>query len=211
MENPLLVSISSLDLEFLFLGYQKRGSFNEKDIEKSELARLGVGRVLDTVASLKDRKMITQNNDGSFTITNNARQILWNDEIPLWVKILRLLEIKAFPQKMISQYLGIEIQEISQEIEKMRKNELVLMSALRTKTGLEKMFEIMPTGIEQLEKINSEGFDNANLILKEPTHQKDVFELIDEIKQTLESQSLEKSAKQLILEKLEKIKEKLKI
>ena len=203
--------IGSLDLEFLYLGYQKDGSFDEKDIEKSELSRLGVGRVLDSIASLKDRKLLTQNDDGTFSITNSAKQILWNDEIPLWVKILRLLEIKAYPLKMISKYLNVDSDKISAELEIMRKNELVLMSPLRTNTGLEKMFEIMPTGVEQLEKINSEGYDNAQLVFEKSDEREDVFDTIEEVKKIIKSNEMDDSVRTKILEKLEKIKSRLKI
>ena len=199
-----------MDLEFLYLGYQNGGKFNEEDIENSELKRLGVGRVLDAIASLKERELIIQQ-DNTFSITNTARQILWNDEIPLWVKILRLLEIKAFSKSIISKYLAVNDDEISQELETMRKNELVLMSPQRTDKGLEKMFEILPSGIEELEKVNSKGFDYSDLILGKKSSDKDVYELLDEIKGILESESLEEESKKKILEKIEQIKSKLKI
>ena len=210
LENHLLTSIGSLDLEFLYLGYQNGGNFNEKDIENSDLNRLGVGRVLDTIASLKERKLITQNQDNTFSITNGAKQILWNDEIPLWVKILRILEIRAFPLTLISKYLAKDKEEISNEIETLRKNELVLMSPQRTDKGLEKIFEIMPRGLEELEKINSKGFDNSDLILEKRPNESEVFDLLDEIKKILENQPNMES-KDLIIEKLELIKSKLKI
>ena len=206
-----MVRIGSLDLEFLHLGFQKGGSFDEKDIENSELKRLGVGRILDSVASLKDRGLISQNSDGKFTITNTARQILWNKEIPLWVKILRLLDIKAFSLKTISMYLGAESDKILEELETLRKNELVLMSPLRTETGLEKMYELMPAGAEQIEKIESEGFENAKLILKKDSNQEEIFAIIDEIKQSISKEGMDEKTKSSILEKLEKIKSKLKI
>jgi hypothetical protein len=38
------------------LGIKGNGRFNEKDIEQSELKKLGVGRILDQLASLKERK-----------------------------------------------------------------------------------------------------------------------------------------------------------
>lgn len=211
LENSLLVRIGSLDLEFLHLGLQKGGTFDEKDIENSELKRLGVGRILDSVASLKDRGLISQNSDGKFTITNTTRQILWNKEIPLWVKILRLLDIKAFSLKTISMYLGAESDKILEELETLRKNELVLMSPLRTETGLEKMYELMPAGAEQIEKIESEGFENAKLILKKDSNQEEIFAIIDEIKESINKEGIDEKTKSSILEKLEKIKSKLKI
>ena len=204
-------SIGSLDLEFLYLGIQKGGSFDEKDIENSELSRLGVGRVLDSIASLKDRKLIVQNDDGTFSITNSSKQILWNDEIPLWVKILRLLEIKPYPQRKISKFLNVDSEKILSELEIMRKNELVLMSPLRTDSGLEKMFEIMPTGVEQLDKINSEGYDNAQLVFEKSDEKKDIFDIIEELKEIIKSNEIDDSVKTTIIEKLEKIKSRLKI
>ena len=206
-----MASIGSLDLEFLHLGYHNGGTFNEKDIEDSELNRLGVGRVLDAIASLKERNLITQNQDNTFSITNGARQILWNDEIPLWVKILRLLEIKSLSLGMITKYLEKNNDEIYSQIENLRKNELVLMSSQRTQNGIEKIFEILPLGVEELEKINSEGYDSTELILERKTSDKDVFEILDEIKEMLENTSLETNSKKTILEKIEQIKLRLKI
>lgn len=210
LDNCLLTSIGSLDLEFLYLAHQNEGSFNEKDIEKSELKRLGVGRVLDAIASLKERNLIIQNDDNTFSITNTAKQILWNDEMPLSVKILRLLEIKAFPQAIISKYLRID-SDISQELETLRKNELILMSPQRTDKGLEKMYEILPAGIEELEKINSKSIQQSELLLGKKLPGKDVFELLDEIKEILESEASEIKSKNTIIEKIDQIKSKLQI
>ena len=200
-----------MDLEFLHLGLQKGGTFDEKDIENSELKRLGVGRILDSVASLKDRELISQNSDGKFTVTNTAKQILWNKEIPLWVKILRLLDIKAFSLKTISMYLGTESDKILEVLETLRKNELVLMLPLRTETGLEKMYELMPAGAEELEKSEEVGFENAKLVLKKDSNQEEIFAIIDEIVQSINKKGIDEKAKSAILEKLERIKSKLKI
>ena len=210
LENCLLASIGSLDLEFLYLAHQNGGSFNEEDIEKSELKRLGVGRVLDAISSLKERNLITQNENNTFSITNSAKQILWNDEIPLSVKILRLLEIKAFSQAIISKYLNID-SDISQELETLRKKELILMSPQRTDRGLEKMYEILPAGIEELEKINSKGVQHSELILEKKSPEKDVFELLDEIKKILETEASEIKSKNTLIEKIDQIKSKLQI
>ena len=210
LDNCLLVSIGSLDLEFLYLAHQNDGNFNEKDIEKSELKRLGVGRVLDAIASLKERNLISQNDDNTFSITNTGKHILWNDEMPLSVKILRLLEIKAFSQAIISKYLNAD-SDISQELETLRKNELILMSPQRTDKGLEKMYEILPAGIEELEKINSKGVQHSELILEKKSPEKDVFELLDEIKKILETETSEIKSKNTIIEKINQIKSKLQI
>ena len=65
--------LGTVDLEILDLAMKKNGTFNENNLENSELKRLGVGRILDALASLKDRKLISLNGDGSFFITNLAR------------------------------------------------------------------------------------------------------------------------------------------
>ena len=74
----------NVDLEILHLAIkEKRSSFNENHLENSELKRLGVGRILDSLASLKDRKMLSLNGDGSFSITKLAQDILWSNDIPV--------------------------------------------------------------------------------------------------------------------------------
>ena len=85
-----MTKLGVVDLEILHLGIKGSGNFNEKDIENSELKRLGVGKILDSLASLKDRKLIDLNRDGSFSITDLAKHTLWSDQIPTWVKILRV-------------------------------------------------------------------------------------------------------------------------
>jgi predicted transcriptional regulator len=142
-----MTKLGLIDLEMLFLGIKNNGTFNEKDIENSELKRLGVGRILDSLASLKDRKMITLNSDGSFSITDLAKYTLWSDQIPTWVKILRLLEIKSFDMDSISNFLRKPESELIEEIEKLREKQLILMSPLRQESKIIKMYEILPEGI----------------------------------------------------------------
>ena len=70
--------LGTIDLEMLNLAIKENGTFNENNLENSELKKHGVGKILDTLASLKDRKFISLNTDGSFSITPLAREILWN-------------------------------------------------------------------------------------------------------------------------------------
>ncbi|MFZ9006119.1 MAG: hypothetical protein ACO293_05010, partial [Nitrosopumilaceae archaeon] len=100
-----MTKLTMVDLKILFLGINKEGTFDEKDIEESDLKKLGVGRILDQLASLKERGLIEMNKNGSFSITSSAKQILWDDEIPLWVKILRVLEIKSQNIKTVASFL----------------------------------------------------------------------------------------------------------
>ncbi len=147
--------LNIVDLQILYLGIKKDGRFDEKDIEQSDLKKLGVGRILDQLASLKDRNLIDMNKDGSFSVTNIARHILWDNQIPLWVKILRILEMKSQGIDKISSYLLLSQNVVQSEIEDLRKRQLVLMSPLRNETEIVKIYEILPDGIEQLKKAQS--------------------------------------------------------
>jgi len=201
-----MTKLGLIDLEILFLGIKNNGSFNEKDIENSELKRLRVGRILDSLASLKDRKLLTLNNDGTFSITDLAKYTLWSEQIPTSVKILRLLEIKSFDIETISNFLRKSEDELIEEIEKLRKKQLVLMSPLRQESRLVKMYEILPEGVEEIKKIEEFGFQSNNL---ENTSKKEIFELISELVEDISNESVEDNKKKKIILKLEKIKEKL--
>jgi DNA-binding PadR family transcriptional regulator len=200
-----MTKLGLIDLEILFLGIKNKGSFNEKDIENSELKRLGVGRILDSLASLKDRKLLTLNNDGTFSITDLAKHTLWSEQIPTSVKILRLLEIKSFDIETISNFLRKPEDELIEEIEKLRKKQLVLMSPLRQESRLVKMYEILPEGVEEIKKIEEFGLDNNF----EENTKKEIFELINELVEEINNESVEDDKKKKIILKLEKIKEKL--
>ncbi|ABK78413.1 hypothetical protein CENSYa_1803 [Cenarchaeum symbiosum A] len=171
-----LESISPTDLEFLYLGYKNGGSFDERDIEGSELGKLGVGRVLDSIGLLKGRGLLVQNGDNSFGITDAARRLIWDNEMPLWARILRVLSIKPFTQASITEYLGAGKEEVSRQLELLRKNGLVMMSPLRTAAGLERMFEMLPPGLEELEKADA---GNTDLIMEGASG--DVNAVLDDI------------------------------
>lgn len=203
----IMTKLGMIDLEILQLGINGNGSFNEEDIEKSELKRLGVGRILDSLASLKERKLIDLNKNGSFSITDLARHTLWGEQIPTWVKILRVLEIKSCSTETISRILKKPEIEIDEEIEKLRKNQLALMSPLRTESKIIKMYEILPEGIEKLKKIQEEGFQNNNI--EEKNSKIESLLLIDQIIKEISKES--EVSKENIIQKLNEIKEKLKI
>jgi len=203
--------IGLLDLEFLHLCMRCNERFNESDIDKSELSKFGVGKILDQLASLKDRKLIELNEDGSFRITNTAKQILWNNEIPLWVKILRLLKIKSFTDEQISKYLNETSEKILGEIELLRKNGFALMSPLRVEDRLEKMYEILPDGIKEIENIESKENNYTELTSKSPDLKKDILQLMDEVTNHIHESNIEQEKKQTIISKLEQIKDKLEI
>ena len=204
-----MIKLNLLDLQILYLGIKKDGRFDEKDIEQSDLKKLGVGRILDQLASLKDRNLIEINKDGSFSVTSISRHILWDNQIPLWVKILRILEIKSQGIDKISYYLRLSQDIVQSEIEDLRKRQLVLMSPLRNETGIVKMYEILPDGIEQIKKAQSEGIQNKPEMTKPHIEIWSIIEeTIDEIKGI---QGISEERKDKIISNILQIRDKLEI
>ncbi len=201
--------LGTIDLEILDLAIKENGLFNENSLENSELKRLGVGRILDALASLKDRKMISLNSDGSFSITVIAREILWSNNIPTWAKILRLLQIKSCSMEQIIDILRISKDKLIIDVEKLRKTQFVLMSPQRQKEKLVKIYEILPEGIVKIDKTETEGFDNTNF--DESKSEVEILELIDEVIKELNDSQMEQLKKDSMTEKLSKLKEKLEI
>lgn len=199
--------LGTIDLEILHLAINENGTFNENNLENSELKRLGVGKLLDSLATLKDRKMISLNKDGSFSITELAREILWSGNIPIWAKILRLLQIKSCNIRQIEDILKISKEDLVENIEKLRKNQFVLMSPQRIEDKVIKIYEILPEGIEEIDK--TDGFEKTEFgVIKQEIEILSVVELI--IKEIQDTQ-LEQTKKDSIIEKLTKLKEKLEI
>jgi len=201
--------LGTVDLEVLHLAIKENGIFNENNLENSELKRLGVGRILDTLASLKDRKLISLNNDGSFSITELAREILWSNNIPTWAKILRLLQIKSCSMEQIADILRTSEEQLIENVEKLRKNQFVLMSPQRQKEKLVKVYEILPEGVEEIDKTEIEGFNNTNF--DEPEPEVEILSLIDEIVKMIQDSQINQSEKNSITEKLSKLKDRLEI
>lgn len=201
--------LGTIDLEILNLAQKENGTFNEKNIENSSLKRLGIGKILDALASLKDRKMISLNQDGSFSITQIAKEILWSDNTPAWAKILRLLQIKSCSVTEIADILRIKEEIIFEDIEKLRKNQLVLMSPQRQEEKLVKIYEILPEGVQEIDKTETEGFDKINF--EELKSSVEILSLIDEIIKEVQDSVLESSKEKVITEKLYKLKDRLKI
>jgi DNA-binding PadR family transcriptional regulator len=201
--------LGTVDLEILDLAIKKNGTFNENNLENSELKRLGVGRILDALASLKDRKLISLNGDGSFSITNLAREILWSNNIPTWAKILRLLQIKSCSMKQITDILRTTEDKLMGDVEKLRKNQFVLMSPQRQEDRLVKVYEILPEGIEEIDKTETEGFNNTNFNGSKP--EVEILSLIDEIVKEIQDFQMDQSKKDSITRKLSNLKDKLEI
>jgi len=201
--------LGTIDLEILYLAIKEKGTFNEHSLENSELKRYGVGKILDTLASLKDRKFISLNSDGSFAITELAQEILWSSNIPIWGRILRLLQIKSCNLNQIIEIIGIPEDKIIKEIEKLRKNEFVLMSPQRQEDKLIKVYEILPEGIHEIEKTETEGFDKIKF--GELKSNGGILEIIDEIEKNIQNAHISEPERNNIIEKLNNLKNKLEI
>jgi len=201
--------LGTVDLEILNLAIKENGTFNENSLENSGLKRLGVGRILDALASLKDRKLVSLNSDGSFSITDLAREILWSNNIPTWAKILRLLQIKSCSMEQIVETLRTSEDKLIEDVEKLRKNQFVLMSPQRKEDRLVKVYEILPEGIEEIGKTETVGFDNTNF--DEPKPEVEILSLIDEIVKVIQDSQIDQSEKDGITGKLSKLKDRLEI
>ncbi|HJJ21652.1 MAG: hypothetical protein O2834_03930 [Crenarchaeota archaeon] len=201
--------LGTIDLEILFLAVKENGTFNENNLENSELKRHGVGKLLDTLASLKDRKFISLNSDGSFSITQLAREILWSSNIPIWGRILRLLQIKSCNLDQIVEIIRVSENQIIQELEELRKSQLILMSPQRQDEKLIKMYEILPEGIEEIDKTDIQGFNKLNFIKVESNG--GILEIIKEIENEIERAGISEPEKRSIIQKFENLKSKLKI
>ncbi len=201
--------LGTIDLQILDLAIKQNGILNENNLENSELKKLGVGRILDALASLKDRKMISLNSDGSFSITNLSREILWSNNIPTWAKILRLLQINSCSMKQMEDILRTSEVRLIEDVEKLRKSQFVLMSPQRKEDRLVKIYEILPEGIEKIDKTETEGFDNTNFDEFKPGVE--ILSMIDEIVKEIQDFEMDQSKKDSITGKLSKLKDKLKI
>ena len=201
--------LGTIDLEVLNLAIKESGTFNENHLENSQLKRHGVGKILDTLASLKDRKFILLNKDGSFSITKLAREILWSENIPIWARILRLLQIKSCSLEQIKNVIQTSEKEIGIEIMKLRKNQLILMSPQRQEDKLVKIYEILPEGINEIDKTETDGFNKIKF--GGSIHNIEILETVDELEKQVEELQISNIEKEDIKNKINNLRDKLKI
>lgn len=201
--------LGTIDLEILNLAIKENGTFNENNLENSNLKRLGVGRILDALASLKDRKFLLLNDDGSFSITNVAKEILWSKNIPEWAKVLRLLQIKSCNINEIRDILNISEINLLENIEKLRRNQFVLMSPQRQNDKVVKIYEILPAGIKKIDSTDTEGFNQIET--KETGTGTEIISMLDDLKKEIQYSKLDDFKKDEIINKIVKIRERLEI
>ena len=201
-----MIKLSLLDLGILRLGINEKGKFDENDIAKSELNKLGVGRILDQLASLKERNLITMNKEGSFSITEDVKKALWDENTPIEIRILRILEISPQTLQKIASLLLIQEDRIHKAIEELQKNHLVLMSTVKKEERIVKMYEILSEGVEYLSRVNlgiTQSISELNPQLKNLDSLQDTIEEISKLKNISEEE------KNKIIKNLESVKKNL--
>ena len=201
--------LGTIDLEILQLAINEKGTFNENNLEKSKLKRFGVGKLLDSLASLKDRKLLLLNKDGSFSITDIAKEILWSESIPVWARILRLLQIKSCSIEQITEIITISKNELLENLEKLRKHQFVIMLPQRQEGKIIKVYEIQSEGIEKINKTEKEGFENIEV--NESGKNLEILTSIDEIVNEIKKLETNQFEKEEIIKKLLKLKDNLEI
>ena len=95
------------------------------------------------------------------------------------------------------------------EIEKLRKEQLILMSPQRKDEKLIKMYEILPEGIEQIDKTETEGFNEKKF--GESKQRVETTEIINQIIKEIESLEISEKKKENITQQIIKLKNKLEI
>ena len=201
--------LGTIDLEILQLAMNEKGTFDENNLEKSKLKRFGVGKILDSLASLKDRKLLSLNKDGSFSITDIAKEILWSESIPVWARILRLLQIKSCNIEQITEIITISKNELLENLEKLRKHQFVIMLPQRQEGKIIKVYEIQSEGIEKINKTEKEGFENIEV--NESGKNLEILTSIDEIVNEIKKLETSQFKKEEIIKKLSKLKDNLEI
>ena len=115
-------------------------------------------------------------------------------------KNAKVLQIKSCNMQEISEILGELEEEINQEMEKLRKSQFVLMSPQRVNETIVKIFEILPEGIEEIDKTEIEGFEKIDF---EKNRQSiEIFSMIDEIQKEIQDSQIESEQKESIVKKL---------
>ena len=201
--------LGTIDLEMLNLAIKENGTFNENNLENSELKKHGVGKILDTLASLKDRKFISLNTDGSFSITPLAQEILWDNKIPTWARILRLLQIKSCNLQQIIDTIGETEEKIIQEMDKLRRSQLILMSPQRIENKVVKKYEILSEGVQVIDRTEIIGFDQ--LKFGETKVMGEILKITDNVIEKIQNLQIDKNEKANIIEQINELKNKLEI
>lgn len=201
------MKVGLFDIRILSMGVKNGGRVD--DAVLGRLEQVGTGRVMDSLASMAERGLISLNDDRTFQVTDAARQILWSDGVPLRIRVLRILESGSMDTDKIAEYLDADAGEIGAAVEDLRKNRMVLMSTQVTGDGPGRVFEILPEGKEELEWSVKRGFDGTSRTPKKAPGE--VYVLLGEIAEMLGSADMDEKVKHDILERISAIQSRLDI
>ena len=189
------MKLDQIDLAFLHLALTHNDRFDEQNLAGSDLAYLGVGRTLDKIAYLKENNLLKL--DGtSFCITDTAKQILWNKDEPLQIRILRLLQIKSLDESDIIRYLLETPSTVEEKIEESRKNGFLIFTTIKKDEKILKVCELTPEGQRELQ---NQSLDPTSQLLK----------TLDDIALKIQSSKIDESKIKTILQKLKSISSEL--
>ena len=111
--------------------------------------------------------------------------------------------------EQITDILRLPKEELLENIEKLRINQFVLMSPQRQDEKIIRVYEILPEGSEEIDKTDSEGFDKINFEESKPGIE--IIGMIDWIVKEVRNSEINQVKKEIILEKLSELKEKLEV
>ena len=109
----------------------------------------------------------------------------------------------------ITDILRISEDKLLEDVEKLRKNQFVLMSPQRQEDKIVKIYEILPEGIDEIDRTEMEGFNNTNF--GEIKSEVEILSLIDNLMKEIQDSQMDQPKKDSITEKLSRLKDKLEI
>lgn len=133
--------IGMLDLRILAPGVGNGNRVDEQMLAAA-LPGSGTGRILDHLASMVDRKLLSLGSDKSFRVTDAAVQILWSGAVPLRTRILHILCISPMTIQEAAGYLLEDEGAVGVEMDALRRDHAVIMSTARRAGRLCQIFEI---------------------------------------------------------------------
>ena len=109
----------------------------------------------------------------------------------------------------IADILGVPEDKLIDDIERLRKSQMILMSPQRQEEKIVKVYEILPEGIEEIDKTETEGFDYP--AFGKVKSEVEILSLIDQVIKEVQDSQIEQPKKDSVTGKLSKVKDKLDI
>jgi len=174
-----------LDLEILYQARKSKNGISPETVSKQDVFTPGIWELVDKFAVLQEKNLLTKNKEGLMMITKKGIDTFWNVESPLWLNLLKLLQLKPFTAKDMVMYLGEPLPATQQALEMIRKKGFVIMSQLRKDDQLLQMYEILPEGVAQLAKSKPSGLSivklGDKLIVTLDNGEGIMYEIIDDL------------------------------